>query len=179
MQDISDEQHLGTLYAYTPEVLPSAHRATGNGIAIACNRIMGLVSAAVASSANTATSAPIYICAVLYIVMVRLSTLRTNPNRLTHFSCRPSSLLSCRSSHSAKTLCRGTEQHLLERTEARSCPEPFVYLKLLRCEDVQKDALGFQPWCQTLWPRSSAENKKPISNIVWSGFTTCSIVSGT
>jgi len=61
---------LGTLYAYTPEVLPSAHRATGNGIAIACNRVMGLVSAAVASSANTATSAPIYICAVLYIVMV-------------------------------------------------------------------------------------------------------------
>lgn len=63
--------YYGTLYAYTPEVLPSAHRATGNGIAIACNRVMGLVSAAVATSANTATSAPIYICAVLYIVMVR------------------------------------------------------------------------------------------------------------
>lgn len=62
--------YYGTLYAYTPEVLPSAHRATGNGIAIACNRVMGLVSAAVATSANTATSAPIYICAVLYIVMV-------------------------------------------------------------------------------------------------------------
>lgn len=62
--------YYGTLYAYSPEVLPSAHRGTGNGIAIACNRVMGLVSAAVASSANTATSAPIYICAVLYIVMV-------------------------------------------------------------------------------------------------------------
>lgn len=62
--------YYGTLYAYSPEVLPSAHRATGNGIAIACNRVMGLVSAAVATSANTATSAPIYICAVLYIVMV-------------------------------------------------------------------------------------------------------------
>jgi len=62
--------YYGTLYAYTPEVLPSAHRATGNGIAIACNRVMGLVSAAVATSANTATAAPIYICAVLYIVMV-------------------------------------------------------------------------------------------------------------
>ncbi|KAK5950922.1 Major Facilitator Super [Knufia fluminis] len=61
--------YYGTLYAYTPEVLPSAHRATGNGIAIACNRVMGLVSAAVATSANTATAAPIYICAVLYIVM--------------------------------------------------------------------------------------------------------------
>lgn len=65
--------YYGTLYAYTPEVLPSAHRATGNGIAIACNRVMGLVSAAVATSANTATSAPIYICAVLYIVMVSSS----------------------------------------------------------------------------------------------------------
>lgn len=61
--------YYGTLYAYTPEVLPSAHRGTGNGIAIACNRVMGLVSAAVATGANTATSAPIYICAVLYIVM--------------------------------------------------------------------------------------------------------------
>lgn len=62
--------YYATLYAYTPEVLPSAHRGTGNGIAIGCNRIMGLVSAAVAASANTATSAPIYICAVLYIAMV-------------------------------------------------------------------------------------------------------------
>ena len=32
--------YYGTLYAYTPEVLPSAHRGTGNGIAIACNRVM-------------------------------------------------------------------------------------------------------------------------------------------
>lgn len=63
--------YYGTLYAYTPEVLPSAHRATGNGIAVACNRVMGLVSAFVATYANTATSAPIFICAVLYIVMVR------------------------------------------------------------------------------------------------------------
>lgn len=33
--------YYGTLYAYTPEVLPSAHRGTGNGIAIGFNRIMG------------------------------------------------------------------------------------------------------------------------------------------
>ncbi|KAF1822432.1 uncharacterized protein K489DRAFT_371270 [Dissoconium aciculare CBS 342.82] len=39
--------YYGTLYAYTPEVLPSAHRGTGNGIAIACNRIMGIMSALV------------------------------------------------------------------------------------------------------------------------------------
>lgn len=62
--------YYGTLYAYTPEVLPSAHRATGNGIAVACNRVMGLVSAFVATYANTATSAPIYICAAMFGCMV-------------------------------------------------------------------------------------------------------------
>lgn len=34
----------GTLYAYTPEVLPSAHKATDNGVAVACNPVMGVVS---------------------------------------------------------------------------------------------------------------------------------------
>lgn len=62
--------YYGCLYAYTPEVLPSAHRATGYGIAIACNRVMGLVSAFVAQYSNTATSAPVYLCAALYIAMV-------------------------------------------------------------------------------------------------------------
>jgi sugar phosphate permease len=61
--------YYGTLYAYTPEVLPSAHRATGNGVAVACNRVMGIVSAVVATYADTATPVPIYICAALYIVM--------------------------------------------------------------------------------------------------------------
>ncbi|KAK4937230.1 Filamentous Growth Regulator [Elasticomyces elasticus] len=61
--------YYGTLYAYTPESLPSAHRATGNGLAVAFNRIMGLVSSFVAAYGNTATSVPIYVCAVLYIVM--------------------------------------------------------------------------------------------------------------
>lgn len=61
--------YYGTLYAYTPEVLPSAHRGTGNGISIGLNRIMGIVSAGVATGANTATPVPIYICAALYIVM--------------------------------------------------------------------------------------------------------------
>jgi hypothetical protein len=61
--------YYGTLYAYTPEVLPSAHRGTGNGISIGLNRIMGIVSAGVATGANTATAVPIYICAALYVVM--------------------------------------------------------------------------------------------------------------
>ena len=41
--------YYATLYAYTPEVLPSAHRGTGNGIAIALNRVMGIISAVVAT----------------------------------------------------------------------------------------------------------------------------------
>ncbi|TWU78963.1 hypothetical protein ED733_008132 [Metarhizium rileyi] len=67
--------YYGTLYAYTPEVLPSAHRGTGNGVAVACNRIMGIVSAVVASEANTATSAPLYVCAAIFIVAAVVSAL--------------------------------------------------------------------------------------------------------
>ena len=65
--------YYGTLYAYTPEVLPSAHRATGNGIAVACNRIMGILSAIIATYADTTTSVPIYICAALYIAMAAVA----------------------------------------------------------------------------------------------------------
>lgn len=60
--------YYGTLYAYTPEVLPSAHRASGNGIAVACNRIMGILSAVVASEGDTSTSVPIFVCATLFIL---------------------------------------------------------------------------------------------------------------
>ncbi|KAH8670166.1 membrane transporter [Tricladium varicosporioides] len=65
--------YYGTLYAYTPEVLPSAHRATGNGIAVACNRIMGIMSAVIATYADTTTSVPIYVCAALYIAMAAVA----------------------------------------------------------------------------------------------------------
>jgi len=61
--------YYGCLYAYTPEVLPSAHRGTGNGIAIGLNRVMGIMSAVIATYANTSTPVPIYLCAALYIVM--------------------------------------------------------------------------------------------------------------
>jgi sugar phosphate permease len=67
--------YYGTLYAYTPEVLPSAHRGTGNGIAVACNRIMGIISAIVATEADTATSAPLYICAALFVAAAIVSAL--------------------------------------------------------------------------------------------------------
>jgi MFS family permease len=67
--------YYGTLYAYTPEVLPSAHRATGNGVAVACNRVMGIMSAVIATFANTETSAPIYVCAALYVAMAIVAAL--------------------------------------------------------------------------------------------------------
>lgn len=65
--------YYGTLYAYTPEVLPSAHRATGNGIAVAFNRTMGILSAVIATVADTGTSAPIYVCAALFVAMAAVS----------------------------------------------------------------------------------------------------------
>jgi hypothetical protein len=51
--------YYGTLYAYAPEVFPSAHRGTGNGIAIGFNRIMGIVSAVVGKAANVRSSVSI------------------------------------------------------------------------------------------------------------------------
>ncbi len=34
----------GVLYAYTPEVFPTPHRGTGDALASAFNRVMGLIS---------------------------------------------------------------------------------------------------------------------------------------
>ena len=67
--------YYGCLYAYTPEVLPSAHRATGNGVAVACNRLMGVLSSVVATETNVGTPAPIYVCAALYAVMAIVAVL--------------------------------------------------------------------------------------------------------
>lgn len=55
--------YYGTLYAYTPEVLPSAHRGTGNGIAIGFNRIMGILSAVIATVADVRAVLP-SVCAL-------------------------------------------------------------------------------------------------------------------
>lgn len=67
--------YYATLYAYTPEVLPSSHRATGNGIGVAFNRVMGIISAVVGTTANTTTSVPLYICAGLFGGLAILSAL--------------------------------------------------------------------------------------------------------
>lgn len=61
--------YYGTLYAYTAEVLPSAHRTTGNGVSVGCNRIMGLLSAVIAQVGDTTTTTPLYICAAVFIIM--------------------------------------------------------------------------------------------------------------
>ncbi|KAK3990713.1 major facilitator superfamily domain-containing protein [Cladorrhinum sp. PSN332] len=66
--------YYGTLYAYTPEVLPSAHRATGNGIAVACNRVMGILSAVIATVADTSTTVPIFICGGLLVALGIIAT---------------------------------------------------------------------------------------------------------
>lgn len=65
--------YYGTLYAYTPEVLPSAHRATGNGVAVGFNRIMGILSAVVATVGDTSTPVPIYVCAALFVALAGVS----------------------------------------------------------------------------------------------------------
>ena len=57
--------YYATLYAYTVEVMPSAHRGTGNGIAVAFNRLMGTASALIGAFTSTASSVPIYVCATL------------------------------------------------------------------------------------------------------------------
>ncbi|CAI6336927.1 unnamed protein product [Periconia digitata] len=67
--------YYGTLYAYTPEVLPSAHRGTGNGLAVSANRVMGILSAVIATVADTSTPVPIYICAALYVVMAGVAAI--------------------------------------------------------------------------------------------------------
>ncbi|KAK3370894.1 major facilitator superfamily domain-containing protein [Lasiosphaeria ovina] len=66
--------YYGTLYAYTPDVLPSAHRATSNGVAVACNRTMGIISAVIATASDTSTTAPIFICGALLVAMSVVST---------------------------------------------------------------------------------------------------------
>ncbi|KAH6679991.1 major facilitator superfamily domain-containing protein [Plectosphaerella plurivora] len=64
--------YFSVLYAYTPEVLPSAHRATGNGTAVSCARVGGIMAVVIGTFADTSSPEPIYICAALFIVMAIL-----------------------------------------------------------------------------------------------------------
>ena len=60
------EIYYGVLYGYTAETLPSAHRGTGDGIAVAFCRFAGAMSAVVATYADPSTTSPVFVCAALY-----------------------------------------------------------------------------------------------------------------
>jgi MFS family permease len=67
--------YYGTIYAYTPEILPSAHRATGYGICVVLNRVGGILGVLVGSYANVKTTAPLFVCASLFGLLIFLSLL--------------------------------------------------------------------------------------------------------
>lgn len=67
--------YYGTIYAYTPEILPSAHRATGYGICVVLNRVGGIAGVLIGSYANVETTAPLFVCAALFGLLVILSIL--------------------------------------------------------------------------------------------------------
>ena len=75
MITVSLNIYYGTLYAYTPEVLPSAHRGTGNAITVACNRIMGIDAALIGTYADLSSSVPIYVCAAAFAGLALFSFL--------------------------------------------------------------------------------------------------------
>ncbi|KAK6460623.1 inorganic phosphate transporter [Scheffersomyces coipomensis] len=54
--------YYGVIYAYTPEVFPSAARATGNCLCLVCTRIATAITPVIAWYANTSSSIPIWIC---------------------------------------------------------------------------------------------------------------------
>lgn len=64
-----------TIYAYTPEILPSAHRATSYGLCVVVNRVGGILGVLVGSYANVETTAPLFVCAALFGLLVVLSLL--------------------------------------------------------------------------------------------------------
>jgi hypothetical protein len=73
--DIYRNIYYGTIYAYTPEILPSAHRATGYGLCVILNRVGGILGVLVGSYANVETTAPLFVCAAFFGLLVILSLL--------------------------------------------------------------------------------------------------------
>lgn len=65
--------YYGTLYAYSAEVNPSAHRTTGSGVAVALNRIMGIISAVIGHVGGSGTVVPLYVCGGVFIAMAGIS----------------------------------------------------------------------------------------------------------
>ncbi|KAI0089233.1 major facilitator superfamily domain-containing protein [Irpex rosettiformis] len=72
----------GVLYAYTPEVFPTPHRGTGDALASAFNRVMGLISPLIkiATTSKNGTSSvdaniPVFISASLFVLASILAVL--------------------------------------------------------------------------------------------------------
>lgn len=53
--------------------MPTAHRGTGCGLTLATGRIASLSSPFIATYANLNTSAPIWVCLGLYVVIASVS----------------------------------------------------------------------------------------------------------
>lgn len=58
--------YYGTLYAYTPEVMPSNHRSTGNGLAVSCGRVMSAIAPVIAFYGDASSAVPIYVMAACF-----------------------------------------------------------------------------------------------------------------
>ncbi|KAK6458397.1 inorganic phosphate transporter [Scheffersomyces xylosifermentans] len=54
--------YYAVLYAYTPEVMPSAARGTGNALSIASTRVATCIVPVIAYYSDTSSSVPIWIC---------------------------------------------------------------------------------------------------------------------
>ncbi|EGW30161.1 uncharacterized protein SPAPADRAFT_63768 [Spathaspora passalidarum NRRL Y-27907] len=54
--------YYGVIYAYTPEVMPSAARATGNCLCLACTRICTTIVPVIAYFSDTSSQVPMWIC---------------------------------------------------------------------------------------------------------------------
>ncbi|EXJ87457.1 hypothetical protein A1O3_04417 [Capronia epimyces CBS 606.96] len=67
--------YYGTIYAYTPEILPAAHRATGYAICVILNRVGGIIGVLVGSYADVTTTAPLFVCGALFGLLIILSLL--------------------------------------------------------------------------------------------------------
>ncbi|KAI0787248.1 MFS general substrate transporter [Irpex lacteus] len=72
----------GVLYAYTPEAFPTPHRGTGDALASAFNRVMGLIAPIIKivttsrdGTSNINANVPVFISASLFVVSAILAVL--------------------------------------------------------------------------------------------------------
>lgn len=56
------------LYAYTPELFPTASRGTGNALTASANRIFGVMAPIIGMFADLSTPVPVYVSGALFIL---------------------------------------------------------------------------------------------------------------